>query len=121
MIAWCRKVLPGLRPGGAGGRRGPGDHLGVTGGGERDPGGDSARAGGVERVEGSTGAGPGLRFVVQKVLRAGIVLLGARFYLADVARIGGGAIGLILLCMTVALAFALLVGRRLQFACGWRC
>jgi uncharacterized integral membrane protein (TIGR00698 family) len=60
------------------------------------------------------GAGPGLRFVVQKVLRAGIVLLGARFHLADVARIGGGAIGLILLCMTVALAFALLVGRRLQ-------
>lgn len=59
-------------------------------------------------------AGPGLRFVVQKVLRAGIVLLGARFYLADVLRIGGGAIGLILLCMTVALAFALLVGRRLQ-------
>jgi uncharacterized integral membrane protein (TIGR00698 family) len=58
-------------------------------------------------------AGPGLRFVVQRVLRAGIVLLGARFYLADVARIGGGAIGLVLLCMTVALAFALLVGRRL--------
>ena len=45
-------------------------------------------------------ASPGLRFVVQKVLRCGIVLLGARFYLADVARIGGGAIGLILLCMT---------------------
>ena len=61
-----------------------------------------------------SGTGPGLRFVVQRVLRAGIVLLGARFYLADVARIGGGAIGLILLCMTVALAFALLVGRRLQ-------
>jgi uncharacterized integral membrane protein (TIGR00698 family) len=59
-------------------------------------------------------ASPGLRFVVQKVLRCGIVLLGARFYLADVARIGGGAIGLILLCMTVALAFALLVGRRLE-------
>ena len=58
--------------------------------------------------------GPGLRFVVQKVLRAGIVFLGARFYLADVARIGGSAIGLILVCMTIALAFALLVGRRLQ-------
>jgi uncharacterized integral membrane protein (TIGR00698 family) len=57
--------------------------------------------------------GPGLRFVVQKVLRAGIVLLGARFHLADVARIGGDAIGLILVCMTVALTFALLVGRRL--------
>ena len=59
-------------------------------------------------------AGPGLRFVVQRVLRAGIVLLGARFYLADVARIGGSAIGLILVCMTVALAFALLVGHRLR-------
>lgn len=58
--------------------------------------------------------GPGLRFVVQRVLRAGIVLLGARFYLADVARIGGSAIGLILVCMTVALAFALLVGHRLR-------
>ncbi len=32
-----------------------------------------------------TATGPGLRFVVQRVLRAGIVLLGARFYLADVA------------------------------------
>jgi uncharacterized integral membrane protein (TIGR00698 family) len=58
-------------------------------------------------------AGPGLRFVVQKVLRAGIVLLGARFYLVDVARIGGDAIGLILVCMTIALGFALLVGNRL--------
>jgi len=55
--------------------------------------------------------GPGLRFAAQRVLRAGIVLLGARFYLADVATIGGSAIGLVLVCMTIALTFALLVGR----------
>jgi len=60
------------------------------------------------------GAGPGLRFVVQKVLRFGIVMLGARFYLGDVARIGGGSIWLVVACMTVALAFALLVGRGLR-------
>ena len=56
----------------------------------------------------------GLRFAVQRVLLLGIILLGARLSLVDVARIGGGAFGLVVLCMTVALGVALLVGRLLR-------
>ena len=57
---------------------------------------------------------PGLRFAVQRVLRLGIILLGARLSLVDVARIGFGALGLVVLCMTVALAVALIAGRLLR-------
>ena len=56
----------------------------------------------------------GLRFAVQRVLRLGIILLGARLSLGDVARIGGGALGLIALCMAVALAVAYVAGRMLR-------
>ena len=56
----------------------------------------------------------GLRFAVQRVLRLGIILLGARLSLVDVARIGGGALGLVVLCMIVALAVALIAGRALR-------
>ena len=58
-----------------------------------------------------TATAPGLRFTVQRVLRLGIILLGARLSLGDVAQIGAGALGLVALTMTVAFAFALLVGR----------
>lgn len=54
---------------------------------------------------------PGLRFTVQRVLRLGIILLGARLSLGDVAQIGVGALGLVLLTMTAAFTFALVVGR----------
>lgn len=53
----------------------------------------------------------GLRFSVQRVLRLGIILLGARLSLGDVAEIGTGALGLVLATMTLAFAFALLAGR----------
>lgn len=54
---------------------------------------------------------PGLRFSVQRVLRLGIILLGARLSLGDVAQIGAGAVGLVVLTMTAAFAFAVVVGR----------
>ena len=57
---------------------------------------------------------PGIRFAVQRVLRAGIVLLGARLSLDAVLAIGAGALGLVLVSMTVAFAVALLVGRALR-------
>ena len=57
--------------------------------------------------------GPGLRFAVQRILRLGIILLGVRLSLLDVARIGVRALGLIVVCMTLAFLFATLVGRRL--------
>ncbi len=56
-------------------------------------------------------ATPGLRFAVQRVLRLGIILLGARLSLGDVAQIGAAALGLVLVTMTVAFSFALLAGR----------
>ncbi|HET8568126.1 MAG TPA: putative sulfate exporter family transporter [Candidatus Limnocylindria bacterium] len=54
---------------------------------------------------------PGIRFAVQRVLRLGIVLLGARLSLDAVLAVGAGALGLVLATMTVAFAVALLVGR----------
>jgi uncharacterized integral membrane protein (TIGR00698 family) len=55
----------------------------------------------------------GLRFAVQRVLRLGIILIGARLDLGQVVAIGGRALGLVVVCMAVAFAFATLVGRRL--------
>jgi len=55
--------------------------------------------------------GPGLRFAVQRVLRLGIILLGFRLSLGDVAQIGAGALALVVLMMTVSFTFALLAGR----------
>jgi uncharacterized integral membrane protein (TIGR00698 family) len=54
---------------------------------------------------------PGIGFAVQRALRAGIVLLGARLSLNAVLGIGATALGLVLVTMTVAFAVALLVGR----------
>ena len=60
-----------------------------------------------------TRASAGLRLASQQILRLGIVLLGARLLLGDIAAVGLGVLGLVVVCMTVALAFALLVGRAL--------
>ncbi|HET6701823.1 MAG TPA: putative sulfate exporter family transporter, partial [Gemmatimonadaceae bacterium] len=51
---------------------------------------------------------PGIRFAVQRVLRGGIILLGARLSLGAVLAIGAGVLGLVLVSMTVAFAVALL-------------
>lgn len=57
---------------------------------------------------------PGVRFAVQRILRLGIILLGARLSLGAVIAIGVGALGLVLVSMTVALAAAFVVGRVLR-------
>lgn len=54
---------------------------------------------------------PGLRFAAQRILRLGIVLLGARLSLGEIARIGLPATGLILVTMTASLAVVLAVSR----------
>jgi uncharacterized integral membrane protein (TIGR00698 family) len=54
---------------------------------------------------------PGLRFATQRVLRLGIVLLGARLSLAEIARIGLPATAVILVTMTTSFAIVLLVAR----------
>jgi len=56
-------------------------------------------------------AAPGIRFAVQRVLRLGIVLLGARLSLAAILAIGLDVLGLVVACMTLALAVALFAGR----------
>ena len=55
--------------------------------------------------------GPGIRFAYDAVLRAGIVLLGATFSIAQVAAVGGRAVGMIVALMAVALVLAHLLAR----------
>ncbi|HEY4220538.1 MAG TPA: putative sulfate exporter family transporter, partial [Myxococcota bacterium] len=57
---------------------------------------------------------PGIQFAVKRLLRAGIVLLGARLSLHEVVAIGASSIGLVVVLMTCALVFALIVGRALK-------
>jgi uncharacterized integral membrane protein (TIGR00698 family) len=57
---------------------------------------------------------PGLRFTQQRVLRLGIILLGARLSLFDVAAIGVPAFGLVVVCMAVAFTGTALLARRLR-------
>jgi uncharacterized membrane protein YadS len=54
---------------------------------------------------------PGLAFSAQRILRLGIVLLGARLSLAEIARIGLPATGLIVITMVVSFAIVLLAAR----------
>lgn len=54
---------------------------------------------------------PGLRFASRRVLRLGIILLGARLSLAEIARIGLPATGLIVITMAASFAIVMLVAR----------
>ena len=54
---------------------------------------------------------PGLAFASQRVLRFGIVLLGARLSLGEIARIGLPATGVILVTMAASFAIVLLAAR----------
>ena len=54
---------------------------------------------------------PGLAFSSQRILRLGIVLLGARLSLAEIARIGLPATGLIVVTMAASFAIVLVVAR----------
>ena len=56
---------------------------------------------------------PGIQFAVRNVLKLGIILLGLRLNLGTIALIGADAILLVLASMCAALAFAVIVGRRL--------
>lgn len=54
---------------------------------------------------------PGIKFAVNRILRLGIILLGLRLSLQDVAATGVSALVLVLACITIALALAYLAGR----------
>lgn len=56
----------------------------------------------------------GAKFALTRVLRLGIILLGLRLSLQDVAATGSTAIALILFCIAFALGFAFIVGRALN-------
>src|SRR5262245_27672363 len=56
---------------------------------------------------------PGIRFSFRTVLRLAIVLLGASFSFAQVAAIGGKALIMIVILMSLALWVAHTLGRRL--------
>jgi hypothetical protein len=62
----------------------------------------------------SASVGPGVRFAVRRILRLGIILLGARLSLGAVWALGIQTLGLVIICMTVALAIALTLGRLLK-------
>ena len=53
----------------------------------------------------------GVKFAVDRMLRLGIILLGLRLSLQDVAATGGAAIILVLTCIAVALSTAYIIGR----------
>jgi uncharacterized integral membrane protein (TIGR00698 family) len=59
----------------------------------------------------STPLEPGLRFASQRLLRLGIILLGARLSLGEVARIGLPATGIIVITMAASFAIVLLMAR----------
>jgi uncharacterized integral membrane protein (TIGR00698 family) len=61
-----------------------------------------------------TGLEPGLRFAVRWVLRAGIILLGARLSIDQIVRVGGSAVALIIVCLLATLALGILLARRLR-------
>jgi uncharacterized integral membrane protein (TIGR00698 family) len=54
---------------------------------------------------------PGLRFASQRLLRLGIILLGARLSLGEIARIGLPATGVIVITMAASFAIVLLMAR----------
>ena len=54
---------------------------------------------------------PGVKFALVRVLRFGIILLGLRLSLQDVAATGGAAVLLVFACIAAALSAAYLIGR----------
>ena len=57
---------------------------------------------------------PGLDFVVKKVLRLGIILLGIRLTIFDVFRLGALGVPIVLICVTGALLLTTWLNRRLR-------
>lgn len=54
---------------------------------------------------------PGVKFALERVLRLGIILLGLRLSLQDIADTGGAAMLLVFTCIAIALTTAYIVGR----------
>jgi uncharacterized integral membrane protein (TIGR00698 family) len=54
---------------------------------------------------------PGIRFSMSKILRFGIILLGLRLSLQDIAATGLWALGLVIFCIITALSLAYIAGR----------
>ncbi len=54
---------------------------------------------------------PGIQFSMSRVLRFGIILLGLRLSLQDIAATGLWALGLVFICITTALSLAYIAGR----------
>lgn len=59
----------------------------------------------------SEGAKAGVKFSVQRILKLGIILLGLRLSLQDVAATGVKALLLVSVCITIALILAYIAGR----------
>ena len=57
---------------------------------------------------------PGLKFAVGKVLRLGIIFLGIRLSLAEIARLGALGVPIVIGCIVSALGFTLLAARVLK-------
>jgi len=57
---------------------------------------------------------PGVKFAIERVLRLGIILLGLRLSLQDIAATGGAAMMLVFTCIAVALSTAYVIGRLFQ-------
>jgi uncharacterized integral membrane protein (TIGR00698 family) len=54
---------------------------------------------------------PGVRFVLNKVLRSAIILLGASLTMAAIVGLGAATLGLVLICVAVAMALGLVMAR----------
>ena len=57
---------------------------------------------------------PGINFAVKKVLRLGIILLGVRLSIFEIFRLGAMGIPIVILCITGALIFTILINRWLK-------
>lgn len=55
--------------------------------------------------------GPGVRFVLSKVLRTAIILLGAGLTLASIVGLGAATLWLVVICVCVAICLGLLLAR----------
>lgn len=63
---------------------------------------------------------PGLRFAAKRLLRLGVVLLGAQLLLSDIAGLGVGMVATVIAVVVIGIFGTLLVGRMLGVAPGQR-
>lgn len=68
----------------------------------------------IGRLVAHPATAPGLRFALVRLLRIGVVLLGARLSLAAIAEVGLSVVLIVAVVIAIALGLALLVGRALH-------